>query len=397
MAGQVCDTGQVDNIVGRTALVCIYADPENYPPTLNGITVLSERFEQVFVLGIGSSVTSWQFPSNCTIKKLEGPSGKRGVFHMIRSIHKRRLFEKAIAYILAERQPELFLCYDDIAVYAGWNAKHRVAWRGSFWFHNHDAADPERVSRRSTLGLSLACQPEIFSELDVFSLPAMERRRFFPMDRLKGEEVFVPNYPELSFYAKFGSRHHNLNEKTIRLIYQGSISGGHGLEETLPILERSFAELSITLTLVGPVRDEYRDSLVEEARRHGVEDRVEFLGSVPYRLLPYITRAHSIGIAIHMPKDIVYSTGGTASNKIYEYGACGLPVLAFDSSHYRDHLEKYRWVSFVDGTEESFLIAIQHIVDNYSDLSNQAVRDFQNRVNFRSGFTRALNLALDTN
>jgi hypothetical protein len=79
-------------------------------------------------------------------------------------------------------------------------------------------------------------------------------------------------------------------------------------------------------------------------------------------------------------------TLGTASNKIYEYAACGLPILVYDNQQFRKYLSNYKWVVFTDGSVDSINTSIKHIVDNYIELSTQARKDFDLFFNFEKYF-----------
>jgi glycosyltransferase involved in cell wall biosynthesis len=103
-----------------------------------------------------------------------------------------------------------------------------------------------------------------------------------------------------------------------------------------------------------------------------------------------VTKECQIGIAIFMGKDEVSKTLGSASNKIYEYAACGLPVIAYDNEQFRKHIGKYSWVTFTDGSIPSLKKAIEHIINNYNSLSIAAKNDFENIFYFENAFTKAI-------
>jgi hypothetical protein len=102
--------------------------------------------------------------------------------------------------------------------------------------------------------------------------------------------------------------------------------------------------------------------------------------------LPSITAQSHIGIAVNIPSEVIYQTGGTASNKIYEYAACGLPILYFDHPHYREYLGQFKWAFATDLSKESIENCIIEIMNNYDYFSQQARNDFLSRLNFESVF-----------
>ena len=58
----------------------------------------------------------------------------------------------------------------------------------------------------------------MFKYLDLFSLPAIERKDYFPMNELKGQFFYIPNFPSKEFYSKY------YKNKTILKSYKLNIS-----------------------------------------------------------------------------------------------------------------------------------------------------------------------------
>ncbi|ELP34401.1 glycosyltransferase family protein [Rhodopirellula baltica] len=381
---------------GELAVVCIFAMPESYPPTLNAIERLSRRFGHVAVVCLGGPLEgTWDFPENCTLIRLRPPSKKHTPWRLLLSSRRLSGFTSQVVKLLKDGRPGLLLCYDDIAAYCGWKAKRKAGFQGAFWYHNHDAVRKSDVNRLTTIGVAIAHQESLFRELDLFSLPAIERSEFFPVDLLKRAPEWIPNYPERSFYSKVGSRHAGLDSDCVRMIFQGSLSRGHLFEELIDILDQTVDSLSLSMTLIGPIRPAYREQLFARARKSEVADRLHVLPPIPYSVLPFVTKGHAIGLAIHEPKGLIYSTGGTASNKIYEYAACGLPVLAFDSPHYRLHLERYEWVELVSKDPESLLSGIRNHVRGFPSRSESASQEIMTERSFAFRFDQAVQKLID--
>ena len=126
------------------------------------------------------------------------------------------------------------------------------------------------------------------------------------------------------------------------------------------------------------------------------QEWLEILPSVAYKVLPEITSQHHIGLAIHEPIGEVYATGGTASNKIYEYAACGLPVIYLNTEHYNQYLKKYSWAKGVKLKSDSLLKIIDEIDKDYRSLSYDAKNAFEKSVNFENIFQPAITLLKKT-
>jgi glycosyltransferase involved in cell wall biosynthesis len=91
-----------------------------------------------------------------------------------------------------------------------------------------------------------------------------------------------------------------------------------------------------------------------------------------------------------MGTDNVRKTLGTASNKIYEYAASGLPVILYDNAQFRKYLEHYDWTFFTDGSVTSLKEIIQEIVLNYSKISGSSRDSFESELNFENKFNQVI-------
>ncbi len=108
-------------------------------------------------------------------------------------------------------------------------------------------------------------------------------------------------------------------------IYLGGVMPGRGLEEGIEALVRV---PELRLRLVGPGRDTYRDSLLRLAERRGVASRVQLRPAVaPADVVAAIAPA-TFGLMLIQPVCRSYEL--TLPNKLFEYAAAGVPMLAAD-------------------------------------------------------------------
>jgi glycosyltransferase involved in cell wall biosynthesis len=119
-------------------------------------------------------------------------------------------------------------------------------------------------------------------------------------------------------------------------VYVGGLVPGRGLEPAIDALGRLDG---LRLRLVGPGSNAYRRELVERAGRCNVEDRVEFAGAVPPDGVVGAIAAADVGLALIQPVCLSYLL--TLPNKLFEYIAAGVPILASDlpvmARFVRDH------------------------------------------------------------
>ena len=377
----------------NTILIAIYAHPESYPPTLNAIELLAKQFDKVIVLFRANTMKKWTYPENVVLV----PDGTVMDVKAQRSLpiyKKIQLFVRFVQQLLniyKKHQPNSLLLYDSMAAFA-WDCIG-IFWKhdGLLWYHNHDKLETESMQRFTMNWLALKAEKRIFRTLDIFSLPADERQTYFPLNDFSGQYFFLPNYPSLSFFRQFKAQ--RPLEDTIKLIYQGAICAEHGLEEIISLLQFSINGKRLSLSIFGEINDSYRLFLTDLALQYKVRDRLHFKNRVAYQELPQHTTQHHIGIAINKPSSINYETAGTASNKIYEYAALGLPIIYYGSTHYVKHLKPYEWAFATDGSSESLVSILEEISTDYQELSSAARHDFETTLNFESFFEKIPTLA----
>ena len=118
----------------------------------------------------------------------------------------------------------------------------------------------------------------------------------------------------------------------------------------------------------------------------GVSSQVFFYELTSYREVPQLAASCHVGIGIHSKTDIMHTTLGTSSNKIYEYAAAGLPVLVYDNEHFREHLDAYPWALFTDCSNSSLTGCIEKIISGYDHMSEQAYKSFTGQLNYETHF-----------
>ena len=366
--------------------MAVYSHPEYYPPTLNAITNLSKLGFDVTIICNNVYQSEWKYPDGTTLLPL-------GKYMDIRSFEKISIVSKVYRWLVFTnqlrkklKQVTLFIAYDPIPLLSFYVARLFI-WKPLplIWYHNHDVIEPALVKKFSISWFAARLEERSFSFIDIFSLPSLERKPFFPIDKLKGDFFFLPNYPRLSFYSQF--RNIPKEKKCIKILYQGSIGDGHGIEEIIDVLSLNDDKVPFELVLKGFIRPEYKVFLRNLADSKGVSDRLKFVGITPYQEVPLTTAQCHIGIAIFTGQDTMNKTLGTASNKAFEYIACGLPIIYFDSEHYREHLGKYEWAIPTDLSPESLKNAIHHIATNFDELSQKAIESFENELNFEKYFS----------
>jgi len=87
----------------------------------------------------------------------------------------------------------------------------------------------------------------------------------------------------------------------------------------------------------------------------------------------------------------MYATGGSSSNKIYEYMSCGLPTIYFKAKTYQDSLGSSNWAVSTDLLDSSLKICFDTIIQNYNSMRNDAAQDFKTKFNYQNVIKNIIN------
>lgn len=373
------------------AVVAIYIDPDFYPPTINAILNLAEVYEEVIVISRNNTNGDYPFPSNVQLEKI----GKKVT---VREMEKQSMWVKAVCFLKFtfqllhySRSPKanLVVLYDPIALYGFYLVKKFIR-RGKkkTWYHNHDMP-LEGLSRQFSVG-GLAAKYEVraMESMDFFSLPARERIQCYPEIKDRVKIFVIPNYPSLKLYHSYKVK--EKKEAVLRIIFQGFIGPGLCLENFIDLLPSSINKRPLHLILKGSVKDGYKKALNARAAQLNVSEKLTWVNIGPYSELLPLTSSCDIGIGININTDLISNMLNTASNKIYEYAASGLPVLLSDSEQYRQCLDKYEWAFFTDGSLNSLKESIILIEEKLPHSGNAARHDFEQSLNFEAVFLPVL-------
>ncbi len=107
--------------------------------------------------------------------------------------------------------------------------------------------------------------------------------------------------------------------------YVGGLMPGRGIEQAIAALPLA---PGIELELLGPGSASYTAQLSAAAEQHGVADRVRFVNAVPPEEVVGALRGAGAGLLLIQP--ICRSYELTLPNKLFEYAAAGLPMIASD-------------------------------------------------------------------
>lgn len=148
-----------------------------------------------------------------------------------------------------------------------------------------------------------------------------------------------------------------LPEDSTILIYQGVILRGRGLKvliETLKHLDNTY------LVVMGD--GDLRAELERLVESEGLAERVVFTGAIPQEYILEYTAAADIGCTLieNISKSYYYAL----PNKMFEYIAAGIPVLASNLPQMMQVIDRYKVGKYADpGNIDEVVSAIKELMD----------------------------------
>lgn len=309
---------------GVRILYVQYTNPAGYPPLEHSSQILAESGFQVLFLGsavVGAPAMSFPVHRRIQVRQLAPVGGGwRGKLHYL-------FFCAWVVRWLLMWRPTWIYASDLLAcppaLLASWLLGTHVI------YHEHDWP----VESKSRFGkLCFAARRTLARRADRCVLPNQERAALFIAQLCVPDRkvILVWNCPRKSEVA--GPRT-ALLQGQLRIVYHGSIVPARvplALIDALAVLPDG-----VRLQIVGYETAGHRGhlrALQSRATELGMADRLEYLPAVPRHQVLTLGRSTDLGLALIAPEDhdLNLRTMGGASNKPFEYLACGLAVLVSD-------------------------------------------------------------------
>ncbi|MCB9246138.1 MAG: glycosyltransferase [Flavobacteriales bacterium] len=375
-------------------LICIYANPLHYPSTYNTIKALKKR-GHVQTLCITHDLTLKSNPifedDYSKLIQVRSQTGRN--LSLIRRIQKIYQYTKSLRNSVVKFQPDYVIIHDSLPLLSLYILlqTRRIQKNFKIWYHNHDVPEKNRP-KFDLIKASILAERSLFPKIDIFTLPSEERKQYFDLSNFVGKYFTIPNYPSVNYCdepkTQLSSQH------TINLVYQGRIGPGHGLDLCAEICNAPVQDLTVNLHIIGQGDLFFLKEKIEKTIKD--QNRFFYHGFIEHGNLKAYTTLGDIGIAILDPEyGTNFLTAATASNKIYEYAACGLPVIYMRSPGMLQHLKDLPWAIPADMNIESIKSAITYIHRNYERLSDLAIKSIRTDLNFEKRFEMAFKYAVE--
>jgi len=376
-----------------TLLVVFYANPDRYPPTRNAILLFRERFRVHLVCRNNADPASTTWPDDVRVERVGAPASDRekATAPAAAKTLEYLAFVRAVRRALSADRPRVVYAYEPHAL----SALALAGCRAPIVYHRHESEEEGSFPWRSlqTWILALARHQARRTSLVVFP----EQRRAETYQRLAGDPrpvLLVPNFPLLSAFPPPSPWPAILDARWRErvVLYRGAIGRDNGILQMVRALPH--LDPGISLRLCGGATPEFEREIQTLAAGLGVASRVRYDGFVPFDRLNRETVAAAAGMVLYQQIHANNEFNVSATNKLYEYAACGVPVVMPGSRGYRDFFAGESWVEHADPADPaSVAAALQRLFADrgrYEERCQAARRAFEVRFNFDAVFAPLL-------
>lgn len=365
-------------------LVAIHGSLDHYSSGPKEILEYGRHFS-IHIVCSNSREPAFDWPPEITVERvgLHLPYGRRPPWVSAAGWLDYLVFLKKLDRRIARLKPSVVFSYDSPAFVAASLIRRYRDFR--LVYDCYDQWEPERQSR---LSLRRRLDLQAFRDgpraaLVIFPEPA---RASYYMGRSgdRRPPMILPNYPKLDLVPPIADFDALIERRFARreLLYTGTIESAVALPETIMVL----AGTNGCLRIFGSARAETQRQLNELVERLKLADRVSFCRWIPHREMIAASMDATIGLSLYKPVSLNQAAMVSASNKLWEYAARGIPAVVPDTQNYRGKLSGEEWVAFADLNDPgSIANALRWFLDHrerYVRASRAARLAFEQRYNF---------------
>jgi glycosyltransferase involved in cell wall biosynthesis len=301
-----------------------YTNPAGYPPLLHSARLLADRGFEILVLGTDALGEALTFARHERIDVRLMPSQSGG---WRQKIHYARFVGWVLATALVWR-PSWVYASDPLSCPVAALLKQLLGRRVAY--HEHDSPSQEAAEGRAGTAFQkfvMRARRSVGRYADVCVLPCAERARVFAVTTGRSDAMVVWNCPTRAEVSPSAQRQ---PDGTLRVLYQGSIVPARVPMVLLDAL--ALTSPAVTLTLIGYEtvgHAHYVRELLAHAAGLGIAERVNVVGAMSRdRLMERCVR-FDVGLSLFPieSRDVNEQTMVGASNKTFDYLACGLSLL----------------------------------------------------------------------
>ena len=313
-----------------------YTNPAFYPPLENSSTLFSDKGWEVKFFGVKRMLLNNTDPEPKIYPNIEYIYVQAAMGKLWKKLHYIFFLCRSFYLVLIWR-PSVIYCSDTFSTCVGYFLKKVFNMKAIY--HEHDS--PEWDRKRSNIFLKIFWI-KFAQNADLCVLPNQLRCNHFLKETKTEKPVMrVWNCPLSKDIQKLTPK--ESITRPFSLIYAGGVSPERLPITVLDALEKIKQDLVLKIVGYDFIdSDYYLSKFLGEAKRRGVSDKVYYVGLANHYQLYEIIRNSDIGLGV-IPmnhSNINFRGMFGASNKIFEYLACGLPVLVSDISEWVEMIVK---------------------------------------------------------
>ena len=320
-----------DHAATARVLYVAYTDPAGYPPLHHSSRMIAECGCDVMILGIRvPSVERLRFPAHTRIQSKYFPAFRSG---WRQKLHYVAFCAWVLAWTLRLR-PHWIYSSDAMSAPATLIASYVPGAR--VIYHEHDSPTPNQRPTRNVFSRLIAWARRcVVARSSLCILPQQDRAKWFRSTLGAANVTCVWNCPSRD---ELGAMPTLTNVDALRVVYQGSIVPDR-LPTTIAEALRSLPA-TVSLHLIGYTTQErrgYADEFLQFCETIGVRERVHYHGPMERRELLLFCSTCDVGLALirEATSDVNMRWMVGASNKPFDYLACGLPLVVTDNTAWR--------------------------------------------------------------
>ncbi len=303
-----------------------YTNPGAYPPLVHSSHLLADEKLRILFLGTrGFGCDDLVFDENSRITVRLMPACRAGFFQKIHYF----LFSFWVVLVTLFERPRWIYASDHFSCFSA-VMLHCLGF--DVIYHEHDAPIYNE-GENSTGWFKAIClfRRLLAREAKLVIMPNQERIKIFVRETGRKKKIICAfNCPALREVTGLNAR---IRKKEMLLLYHGSIGPSRFPLTVLEAVARSGFQLGIRVIGYETIGHQgYTLELLRKAKELGISHLLEIKGAVPRHKLLDVCAECDIGLAL-MPintDDVNMKHMVGASNKVFDYLACGLAVLVAD-------------------------------------------------------------------
>ncbi len=189
-------------------------------------------------------------------------------------------------------------------------------------------------------------------------------KRLIEMGVNEAKISIVSNTPDLNIFRKKNIYYKEINKgKRLRLIYVGFVQEERGLGTVINSLN-VIKKIGFLTEFVIIGNGNYLNQLKDLSHENQVEDMVKFKDWMKKTSIPQYIFESDIGVIPHTKTD---HSDTTIPNKLFDFMACGKPVIVSNAEPMKRIVEEERCgLVFESGSVDSFVNAVTQLINNPS-------------------------------